>query len=895
MIEQVGPYAVLSKLGEGGMGAVYRARDTKLNRDVALKVLPEAFARDQDRLMRFEREAQLLATLNHPNIAQIYGVEDTGDTRALVMELVPGRTLEEMLQTGPLPFPEAAAIARQIADALEAAHDAGIIHRDLKPANIKVTDDGRVKVLDFGLAKTLQPMSGPGATTMANPAAMTSPAMTAMGMILGTAAYMSPEQARGRATDRRADVWAFGAILYEMLAGRRPFKGEGISDVIASVLRDEPDWSALPPDTPPAVRRLLRRCLEKDPSRRLRAIGDAKLDLEDRDTTPEPAATPAPAPKPARREPTSFEKRLIYGSLIAAVILGLRAMNGIWGVPARTAATTPAEARRLSITIPVTLHLSNAPAEVALSPGGKSVAFSAQETGASAPAIWIRALNSLTPHKLAGTDGGILPFWSPDGRDVGFFAGGQLKRAPADGSGTPAIICPAQDGRGATWSRDGIIVFAPTNSGGLMRVSASGGDPVAVTTLDASHQETAERFPQFLPDGKHFLFVELPGTNGQYQISVGSLDSKTRTRLRTAEGAAVYAAPGYVLFPLHSQLAAQRFDAGTLALQGEPLLLGDYVGPPGSYSGGRAVSASDAGVLALLQSEFMLTELHWLDRTGRDLGRVQAPAGAYDGIRISPDGKLAAAAAQSAPGQRELWILNLDRGGAVPLSSNGGNISNPVFTPDSSRILYSNDRSGQFNFYIKAANGSGPEDLVYSSPDMFKSPRTFTPDGKFLIYDQIGPNTHHDIWVLPMDGSRTPHAYRQTPFDEQNEAISPDGHWLAYTSDETGRTEVYVESFPTPGTRFQVTTTGGGGLVWRKDGKQVYVASPDGRTVLLADVLPGPQFKIGPLKVAFTATGNMTTGDLAPDFERTLVALTPDNPAPIAITIMLDWTGALRR
>jgi Tol biopolymer transport system component/tRNA A-37 threonylcarbamoyl transferase component Bud32 len=891
----IGPYRVGDKLGEGGMGAVYRARDTKLNRDVALKVLPEVFARDQDRLMRFEREAQLLASLNHSNIAQIYGIEEAGDVRALVMELVPGRTLEEMLQSGPLPFAEAASIARQVADALEAAHDAGIIHRDLKPANVKVTDDGRVKVLDFGLAKTLQPMSGPGAST-----AMTSPALTAMGVILGTAAYMSPEQARGRLTDRRADVWAFGAMLYEMLAGRRPFKGDDISEVIAAVLRDEPDWSALPADTPPAVRRLLKRCLEKDPARRLRSIGDAALDLDDREVTPDARAAAAgpdavlPVAAPAgRRKLEPLGVVLAVAALATATTLGWRAIGGV-RTSGPSSASVPA-LRRLSVTLPTSLHINDTPAEVALSPGGTLVAFVAQETGASSASLWIRPLNSLAPRKLPGTDGAILPFWSPDGRDVGFFAGGQLKRTAADGSGTPAIICPAQDGRGGTWSRDGVIVFAPTNAGGLMRVPATGGDPVAVTTLDATRQETAQRFPQFLPDGKHFLFVELPAINGQFQVSIGSIDASTRTRVLKAAGAAVYAAPGYLVFPTRSQLAAQRFDAATLALQGEPVLLGDYVGNLGTYSGGRALSASDTGVLVFPQADFAMTELHWVDRTGRDLGRLQAPAGAYDGLRISPNGNLAAASAQSAPGQHEMWILNLEHGGAMPLSAEGGNLANPVFTPDSTHVLYANDQTGKMNLYMRAVDGSGPEELIYSAPEMFQAPRAFSPDGKLLVYDQIDPKTHHDLWILPMDGSRTPRPYRQTPFDEQQAAISPDGRWIAYTSDETGRSEVYVESFPTPGTRFTVTTTGATAMAWRSDGKQIYISSLDQRTVVIADVLPGPGFKIGPLKTLFTATANMTTGDLTPDFERGLVALTQDNPAPKALTVMLDWTGALRR
>jgi Tol biopolymer transport system component len=652
----------------------------------------------------------------------------------------------------------------------------------------------------------------------------------------------------------------------------------------------------LPSDVPASARRALQRCLEKDPARRLRAIGDARLDLEERDAARDaPPVGPAAPASSRRRKPDAFTTITTVAALAAAVVLGWRAMGGSWA--SRTASTSAAapDVRRLSVTLPVTLHLSDAPAEVSLSPGGKMIAFTAYETGASTAAIWIRPLNALTARKLPGTDGGTLPFWSPDGRDVGFVAGGQLKRIPADGTGTPAIICPAQDGRGATWNRDGVIVFAPTSAGPLMRVTATGGDPVAVTTLDASRQETAQRFPQFLPDGTHFLFVELPAINGQFQISVGSLGSSARTRLRTADGAAIYAAPGYLIFPLRGQLAAQRLDATTLALQGEPVLLGDYLGNLGSYSGSRGVTASDSGMLAFLQVEFTPTELHWLDRTGRDVGRVQAPAGAYDGVRISPDGKLAAASAQSAPGQHQMWILNLERGGAMQLGAGGGAIANPVFTRDSSHVLYANDRSGQLAFYMRALDGSGAEELIYSSPDMFKAPRAFSPDGKYLVYDQIDPNTHHDIWILPLDGSRTPGPYRQTPFDEANEAISPDGRWLAYTTDETGRDEVYVESFPTPGTRFAITTTGASGMVWRKDGRQVCVTSLDSRTIMLADVLPGPDFKIGPLKTAFTATANMTSGDLTPDFERTLVALTPDNPAPKALTIMLDWTGALRR
>jgi Tol biopolymer transport system component len=902
-LESVGPYRVVDKLGEGGMGAVYRARDTKLNRDVALKVLPEAFANDPDRLSRFEREAQLLAALNHPNIAQIYGVEDAGGVRALVMELVPGRTLEELIQAGPLPLAEASAIARQLADALEAAHDAGIIHRDLKPANIKVTDDGRVKVLDFGLAKALQMTSGSGPSAIAETAMVTSPAVTALGVILGTAAYMAPEQARGRATDRRADVWAFGAILYEMLTGRRPFKGDNISETIASLLRDEPDWTALPADTPVSVRRLLARCLEKDPAKRLRAIGDAKLDLDDRELS-SPAAstigaasvTAPPVAGRSGRPMKTFEQRIATIAVIGGLLIGWRALGNGWTTSSRNAAPAPAELRRLSVTLPSTLHLADAPAEVSLSPDGQLLVFSASE-GTTTPtiAIWIRAMNSLTPRKVPGTDGGTLPFWSPDGREVAFFAGGQLKRTLSDGTGTPVTICPARDGRGGTWGKSGVIVFAPTNGGALMRVDAAGGDPVAVTTLDASRQESGERFPQFLPDGRHFLFVELPAQSGQYQISVASIDNPTRTRLRTAEGAAVFVAPGYLLLPVRNQIAAQRFNPTTLALEGDAIQLGDLSGNLGGYAGSRALTASDTGVLAFPQSEFMLSELHWFDRTGRDLGRVPAPAASYSGLTISPDGKHAAALAEAAPGQHDLWILDLERGGATRLSSDQGVIADPIWFPDSSRVLYMSDRKGPSNFYMRSASGSGAEEVVYESADAFKEPRSISADGKYLAFEQLNPQTHRDIYVLPLDGSQKPVVYRRTPFNEQNPQISPDGHWLAYVSDETGRYEAYVESFPTPGTRFAVTSTGANEMHWRSDGKRVYITSLDNRTVYDADVLTGPDMRLGPLHLVFTATANMRGGDIASDFQRALVAVTPDNPAPRALTVVLGWTGALRR
>ncbi|HSG00516.1 MAG TPA: protein kinase, partial [Vicinamibacterales bacterium] len=637
---RVGSYEIISPIGEGGMGEVYRARDTKLDRDVALKILPEAVASDPDRLMRFEREAKTLAALNHPNIAQIYGLEGDGSPagvgetrpRAIVMELVEGEDLSDRIARGPIPFDDALPIARQIIDALEAAHELGIIHRDLKPANIKVKADGAVKVLDFGLAKALHPDAGRTEVQSAPQAGptMTSPAMTAMGLILGTAAYMSPEQARGKAVDRRADIWAFGVVLYEMLTGRRAFEGEEVSDLLVAVLSKDVDLAHLPADVPAAVGRLLRRCLEKDPKRRLGYIGDARLELDE-------PATPAGAPMTSGTPATSPVAR--FWPLAAGLVIAAGVMAWTWSRPAPAMPLA-----RLSILPPPDTSISPDSNSLAISPDGRAVAFLAAST-ASAPLmgqLWVRMLDSTQAREVEGASDALMPFWSPDSTRIGFFTGsGKLKTFDLS-SGRVLEICDAELGRGGAWSRSGVIVFAPDISGPLYRVPDTGGTPQPLTTLDAASHQVAHRLPLFLPDDDHFLYAALPGRNGEFQIFAGALSDpdQTPTLVGSMESAPVYVDPGWLVFARRDTLAAVAFDARELRISGEPTLLLDapanLLDSEQAITAGRATSISANGTLAYFSAVSRNTVVKWYDAGGQLLDTLNLPPGYYSDVAVSP-------------------------------------------------------------------------------------------------------------------------------------------------------------------------------------------------------------------------------------------------------------------
>jgi serine/threonine protein kinase len=797
-------YQILGLIGSGGMGKVYRARDTKLNRDVALKVLPEEFALDADRLARFKREAQVLASLNHPNIAAIYGLEEADGVRALVLEFVEGPTLADRIAQGPIPLDEALPIARQVADALEAAHEHGIIHRDLKPSNIKVRTDGTVKVLDFGLAKALD--LAPASDLSQSPT-MTSPAMTGMGVILGTAAYMSPEQAKGRPVDKRADIWAFGCVLYEMLTGRRAFQGEAVSDTLATVLKSDPSWSALPSDLPPAIRRLLRRCLTKDSKGRIGDASTARIEIDEVQRGPYVDGEMVQK-TPRHRERLAWISILALVALIA-VVLGL--------FPFRPPSAAPE--RRLEITTPPTTH----PMSLAISPDGQKIVFAATSQGRSQ--LWLRALDSVSARPLAGTDGASLPFWSPDSRSVGFFTDIRLQRIDIDG-GSVRALANAEVGYGGAWNNDGVILFSPAPANPIFRIPATGGEPAAVTRLETPHQQH-HYFPQFLPDGRHFLYHVLgsPEARGVY---VGRLDGSQTRRLLDADAPAVYASSGHLLFVRQGTLFAQQLDPVPLALTEKPFPVAERV-TVGYRLPVAALSTSAAGPLVYRSgSAEVLPQLVWFDRSGKEIGKVGSPdsAGVISPSLSRDDRRVALF--RFVNGNVDVWVLELGRSVVSRFTSDAAEDVFPKWSPDDTRIVFSSNRKGTFDLYQKPADGAGNEELLLATSQR-KRATDWSLDGRFLLYGSADPKMGTDIWALPMDGDRKPFPVVQTDFEEGDGQFSPDGKWIAYRSNESGRFEIYVQPFPGPGGKSLMSTTGGRLARWRHDGKELFYIALDNR------------------------------------------------------------------
>ncbi|MSO49782.1 MAG: serine/threonine-protein kinase [Acidobacteria bacterium] len=874
---RLGPYEILNAIGAGGMGEVYRAKDTKLNRDVAIKVLPELFAADPERLARFTREAQTLAALNHPNIAAIYGIE----ANALVMELVEGEDLTAHIARGPMAVAELLPIAKQIADALEAAHEAGIIHRDLKPANIKVRSDGMIKVLDFGLAKAMDPSGASGSSTgdLANSPTLTAHA-TQMGMILGTAAYMSPEQAKGKAADRRADVWAFGVVLFEMITGRQLFIGETAPEVMASVMKEEPDWTRLPANLPASLRRLLKRCLEKDPKKRLSSMNDARLELGE----PEAMVAEKAAPK-ALASPVWLAAAGILGAVLTALAF-------LFVVPALRS-TDVRPPTRVSVLGPEGAKLYFEAAESAISPDGRSIAFTTVDPSGSRK-IWVRQLDAMAARELAGTANGNLPFWSPDSRQIGFFSDEKLKKVPAAG-GTVEVVCDAKSGRGGSWGTGNTIVFSPSSGGALHVVSANGGDSKAVTTLDAAKGETGHRFPWFLPDGRHFLYVALPRKNQKFDLYVGATDGSAPTAVTSAEGAAVYAEPGYILFSRKNVLVAQRFDARSLQLSGEPMTIGD--GPSSvdaQYSAGRSVSVSTTGALAYLGDRLPNTRLVWFDRSGRELGTLTVPEGRYVEISIAPDAKRAVVMRLTSPIASDLWLADVSRGGSTRFTSALGVNQMPRWSPTGDRIAFVSTRNGARNFFIKPSSAAQPEEALYVSAAEFKDLGTWSPDGKTIVFSELDPKTNQDLWILPVEGKK-PVLYLRTPFNEQNPSVSPDGRWLSYLSDESGRFELYVDAFPVPRNKYRVTDSGSFSAHWNADGRELAVLSADLRSVQVVDIAAGADFTVGAPRPLMALPRGAVWVEPTRDLQRFLVAVPVAENSTSTLTVVFDWIGALQK
>jgi Tol biopolymer transport system component len=873
---RVGPFEIAGAIGAGGMGEVYRARDTRLNRDVAIKVLPADVARDPERVARFHREAQLLASLNHPNIAQIHGVEDVAGSKALVLEYVGGPTLADLVSKGPIPVGEAIGIAQQLVEALSAAHEHGVVHRDLKPANIKLTADGTVKVLDFGLAKAIDPVAG-AASTARDPAfalsqspTITSPAATMGGIILGTAAYMSPEQARGKAIDRRSDVWAFGCVLFEMVAGRRPFDGEDVADVLSKVLQRDPDFGALRAAPPPLVT-LVRRCLEKDRKRRLADIADARFELD------AAAAYDAVPSAPLRARPPGWT---------AAAALAAAALAGAAGTAfvTRTGPSMPH-------TPPISFVLDVPPeftelSTVSLSPDGRHVVLN----GGAASALWLRRVDATGARMLAGTEGAFGPAWSPDSRAIAFTAGGSLKRVDISSGAVTTIL--ATGGLNPAWGTSNTILFSRGPE--LYRVSATGGSPTPVLRAD----QGPFLIPSFLPDGEQFLLADIRTTTpqrGGVPIYLGSLSSTGKKELLRADSAAHYA-NGHILFIRDRMLMAQPFDVSSGSLRGEPATVAENVWP--GYLGMPWLSASEAGVLAFPVRSSPPSQLAWLDRTGKVLSRIAEP-GDYSNPRLSPDGtKVAVCLYDRRAWARDIWVFDLTRGTRTRVTQDPADDMNPVWSPDGLAVAFSSDRRGQRDVFRRPADASGEDVLLAGSPQP-ESVMDWAPDGASIMLN--GPFVTGGAGISFAAASSHSEAPARPPLTLAGTSVqfSPDGQWVVFASNRTGRSEIYAALVSGTGGTIPLSTEGGIQPRWSRDGEEIFFLSLDRNRMMAVPLTvqgntlrPGAARELFPIDVADAVGSHLY--DVSPDGQRFLVNVRV-GPRIAPVTVMINWLEALRK
>jgi serine/threonine protein kinase/Tol biopolymer transport system component len=822
---RIGVYEVTGPIGSGGMGEVYRAHDARLGRDVALKVLPDTFVHDADRLARFRREAHVLASLSHSNIAAIHGLEESGGVTALVMELVEGDDLSTLIARGQpevargpaaterrrhgLPLDDALAIARQIAEALAAAHDQGIVHRDLKPANVKVRADGTVKVLDFGLAKAMDPgavQGGSTAPSLSMSPTITSPAMTQMGLILGTAAYMSPEQARGRAVDRRADIWAFGVTLYEMVTGRRLFEGEDLTETLAAVVLKPADVSGAPVE----LRRLLSKCLEKDPKRRLQHIGDWELLL---DSGPE-ASRPDAVIRPSARWPW-----LVAAAAAGAVLVA----TGIYLIREPPVAPPLYE---FSLDLPA----GNPGSTYSLSPDGRHVALSVVGgDGGGRPTLWVRSLGNGQLREVTGAEGARYPFWSPDSRFIGFFADGRLKKIAVDG-GPPQSVVDAEDGRGGTWNADGVILFAPAPFGQIMRVADAGGEATPVTGAGESGTRPARRFPWFLPDGRHFLYTDSAIDTGAVGVYVGSVDGGPARRLLADDTNAVFAPAadggvGDLLFVREETLMAQPFDLTRLELVGAARPVAESIGQSGNQ-GSYGLSASRNGSLVYTRGGGLAAagQLAWVNASGETLRTIGRPARLLN-IALAPD-ETRAALSIADRGASDIWILDLARDGMTRLTSAPGMDIHPRWSSDSRSIAFIAERAGPGTLFVADTDGASDERRILPPQGNQVNLTDWSSDGRFFLFAHQRPRTGIDLLVLSSEPDATLVDYLATEFNENAARFSPDGRWVAFVSNEDGAAAVYVRAFPRADRKVRISTEGGQAPRWSTDGRTLYYWTP---------------------------------------------------------------------
>jgi len=875
---RLGPYEILDAIGAGGMGEVYRARDPRIGRDVAVKVLPAAFSNDPERLRRFEQEARAAGVLNHPNILAIYDVGAHDDAPYVVSELLDGETLRDRLKNGPLPPRKAIEIGVQIAHGLAAAHEHGIVHRDLKPENLFVARDGRLKILDFGLAK----LTASVREEAARASAPTLQADTGPGTVWGTAGYMSPEQVRGNPVDHRSDIFALGAILYETLSGKRAFQGASPADTASAILKEDPrDLTEIVEVVPPALERLVRHCLEKNPNERFQSAQDLAFNLE--------AISGLPGTRPV---PASADKRPFPAWLPGAAVGVILLAGAVFVFPRVLGSRDARPVMRLPIDVPSpSLGLINGPA---ISPDGSMVVFAMADTSGSS-SLWLRSLDSLTPQKLPGTKESVDPFWSPDSRSIGFFADGKLKLLSV-GGGPVQVLCDAGSPRGGTWNKDNIIVFAPGASGGLSRVDADGGVPVPVTSPDSSRGETAHRYPSFLPDGRHFLYLAVSDRDGPHDIFVGSIGSNPRKLVLRASRAPQYAAPGFLLFSRGDLLMGQRFDPSRLEVRGEAVPIAEA--PNSSqFLGSPTASASNTGAIVYRRETLGHTELGWYNRRGELTSVAPIQPGRYGGPKVSPDGSMAIVGGGIDGANADLWLIDLKRGTSSRLTSDPGDEGSADWSSDPTRIVYNGGRLGASTLVVRSLR-TGSDELLYQFPKPWAQIWDWSPDGRYVVYREIDTANGWDLWILPTFGERKPFPYLTTRFEEGPGIVAPGGNWMAYVSDESGQREVYVQAFPKPGDKHQISVDGGFFPIWSRDGRELFYLQPSGRMMSVAIRADATSIDVGAPRILFTWTAERLSrfrgGDVAPD-GRFLLALETSEGVSKAPVLILNWPELMKK
>jgi dipeptidyl aminopeptidase/acylaminoacyl peptidase len=880
---RLGPYEILSPLGAGGMGEVYKAKDTRLERTVAIKVLPQRLSASPETRQRFEREARTISQLSHSHICALYDVGREGETEYLVMEYLEGETLSERLAKGPLPLEQTLRYGQEIADALDKAHRQGIVHRDLKPGNVMLTKSG-VKLLDFGLAKAITPPPSQSSLT----ALPTQQGLTQEGTILGTFQYMAPEQLEGKEADARTDIFALGATLYEMATGRKAFSGTSQASLISSIMTaDPPPISTLQPMTPPAFDRVVKTCLSKDPEERWQSSGDVAKELR-WIAEGSAAGLAAPAVVSSRRR---LRERLAWTAAVVA------AAAATWFAVARS--RRPAESRApIRAFVPQPrgaefFFLGPGAGSLTLSPDGKYLTFGTM--GEDGGKIWLRPLEAVEARPIPGTEDGQYPFWSPDSRFIGFFARGKLKKVSVSGGAAIDICEVSGEPRAGTWSRDGVILFEPHWREGLSRVSAEGGVPQPVTRVDTTRRETTHRFPFFLPDGRHYLYLVgshvAEDTSGENAIYLGELGSMNRRLIVHARSNALYASD-HLLYVRGRQLVAQRFDPKRLTLEGEPTLVADGVRYERGFFQG-VFSASETGILAFQRGEGeTLTRIRWYERSGKPGSYLTGPGAHFD-VRLSPDGKTAAVTTGD-PG--DVWLHDLDRGIRTRLTFDPMTDSGAVWSPDGKAIYYSSDRQTQWRVFRRQVSGTGQEEEVTSDTEP-GAVWDVSPDGRYLVFERYArPGRNLDLWVRPLAGEGKATPFLAAPFSETEARFAPDGRWLAYTSDESGRTEVYVTSFPGHEGKWQISSGGGFAPRWRRDGREIFYMTPE-RRVQSVEIHPGEAFRAGAPKPLFAtqiARQPFASYDVTADGQRFLVTEFVQAEAPEPITLVVDWPAALR-